>query len=122
MSWPVSLSYFVVSIFHSDNLNHLSFQFQKYRNVQELSTNMFNPLIPLIIFLEVNIYLSISKYYLYQVSSFGFIPLVIASIGLHKLAMDVVKSACHTLAILSDVKGQASNIAFAGASAINGYL
>ena len=120
MSWPVSLSYFIVSIFHSDNLNHLSFQ--KYRNVQELSTNMFNPMIPLIIFLEVNIYLSISKYYLYQVSSFGFIPLVIASIGLHKLAMDVVKSACHTLAILSDVKGQASNIAFAGASAINGYL
>ena len=44
----------------------------------------------------------------------GFIPLVIASIGQHKLAMDVVKSACHTLAILSDVKGQASSIAFAG--------
>lgn len=33
--------------------------------------------------------------------------------------MDVVKSACHTLAILSDVKGQASNIAFAGKIVFN---
>lgn len=37
-----------------------------------------------------------------------------ASMGLHQSATDVVKSACHTLAILSDVKGQASNIAVAG--------
>ena len=49
-----------------------------------------------------------------MVSSMGFIPLVLQSIGQHKTAMDVVKSACHTLAILSDVKGQASSVAFAG--------
>jgi hypothetical protein len=52
--------------------------------------------------------------FFYQVSSLGFIPLVIASIAQHKAATDVVKSACHTLAILSDVKGQASTIAVAG--------
>ena len=34
--------------------------------------------------------------------------------GLHQTATDVVKSACHTLAILSDVKGEASSIAIAG--------
>jgi hypothetical protein len=49
-----------------------------------------------------------------MVSSMGFIPLVLQSIQHHKVAMDVVKSACHTLAILSDVKGQASSVAFAG--------
>jgi len=48
------------------------------------------------------------------VSSLGLIPLVVASLGRHKLIMEVVKSGCHTLAILSDVKGQASKIAFAG--------
>jgi hypothetical protein len=36
-----------------------------------------------------------------MVASLGFIPLVILSINQHKTAMDVVKSACHTLAILS---------------------
>ena len=49
-----------------------------------------------------------------QVSSLGFIPIVMASMGLHQTATDVVKSACHTLAILSDVKGQASCIAVSG--------
>jgi hypothetical protein len=48
------------------------------------------------------------------VSSLGLIPLVVSSLGRHKQSMEVVKSGCHTLAILSDVKGQASKIAFAG--------
>lgn len=48
------------------------------------------------------------------VSSLGFIPLVISSIARHKVALDIVKSGCHALAILTDVKGQASKIAFAG--------
>ena len=48
------------------------------------------------------------------VSSLGFIPLVISSISRHKATMDIVKSGCHALAILTDVKGQASKIAFAG--------
>lgn len=49
-----------------------------------------------------------------SVSSLGLIPVVVASLSRHKLSMEVVKSGCHTLAILSDVKGQASKIAFAG--------
>jgi hypothetical protein len=48
------------------------------------------------------------------VSSLGVVPLVITSLGRHKNIAEVVKSGCHTLAILSDVKGQASKIAFAG--------
>ena len=48
------------------------------------------------------------------VSSLGLIPLIVASIGRHKTITEVVKSGCHALAILSDVKGQASKIAFAG--------
>ena len=48
------------------------------------------------------------------VSSLGFIPLVIAAITLHKTSVDIVKAGCHALAILTDVKGQASKIAFAG--------
>jgi hypothetical protein len=48
------------------------------------------------------------------VSSLGIIPVVVASLSRHKPCMEVVKSGCHTLAILSDVKGQASKIAFAG--------
>lgn len=48
------------------------------------------------------------------VSSLGIIPVVVASLSRHKLSTEVVKSGCHTLAILSDVKGQASKIAFAG--------
>ncbi len=49
-----------------------------------------------------------------MVSSLGFIPLVITSITRHRAAVDIVKSGCHALAILTDVKGQASKIAFAG--------
>jgi hypothetical protein len=48
------------------------------------------------------------------VSSLGIVPVVVASLSRHKTCMEVVKSGCHTLAILSDVKGQASKIAFAG--------
>ncbi len=48
------------------------------------------------------------------VSSLGLIPLIVASLGRHKNMTEVVKSGCHALAILSDVKGQASKIAFAG--------
>ena len=48
------------------------------------------------------------------VSSLGIVPVVVASLSRHKTGMEVVKSGCHTLAILSDVKGQASKIAFAG--------
>jgi hypothetical protein len=49
-----------------------------------------------------------------SVSSVGLIPLIISSLGRHKSAGDLVKSGCHAMAILSDVKGQASKIAFAG--------
>ena len=49
-----------------------------------------------------------------SVSSLGIIPIILASLSRHKTCTDVVKSGCHTLAILSDVKGQASKIAFAG--------
>ena len=49
-----------------------------------------------------------------MVSSLGFIPLVVTSITRHRTAVDIVKSGCHALAILTDVKGQASKIAFAG--------
>lgn len=56
-----------------------------------------------------------------QASSLGFIPIVIASMGLHRTATDVVKSACHTLAILSDVKGQASCIALSGQYSSNPF-
>lgn len=49
-----------------------------------------------------------------SVSTLGFIPLVTASLSKHKAAMEVVKSGCHALAILSDIKGQASKVAFAG--------
>jgi cytosolic carboxypeptidase protein 2/3 len=52
------------------------------------------------------------------VSSLGIIPLIVSSLARHKSAMEVVKSGCHALAILSDVKGQASKIAFAGGVAI----
>jgi hypothetical protein len=48
------------------------------------------------------------------VSALGIIPIVITSLNRHKSCREVVKSGCHTLAILSDVKGQASKIAFAG--------
>lgn len=48
------------------------------------------------------------------VSSLGIVPLIVSSLGRHKAATEVVKSGCHALAILSDVKGQASKIAFAG--------
>lgn len=48
------------------------------------------------------------------VSSLGIVPLIVSSLGRHKGATEVVKSGCHALAILSDVKGQASKIAFAG--------
>ena len=48
------------------------------------------------------------------VSSLGIIPIVVSSLSRHKGSKEVVKSGCHTLAILSDVKGQASKIAFAG--------
>mmetsp|Transcript_30046 Transcript_30046/g.32736 ORF Transcript_30046/g.32736 Transcript_30046/m.32736 type:complete len:2016 (+) Transcript_30046:56-6103(+) len=48
------------------------------------------------------------------VSSLGIIPIVVSSLSRHKSSKEVVKSGCHTLAILSDVKGQASKIAFAG--------
>ena len=46
-----------------------------------------------------------------MVSSLGFISVVLSTLAMHKNFMDVVKSACHTLAILSDVKSQASSIA-----------
>eukprot|EP01041_Mallomonas_annulata_P003176 gene3176-6267_t len=49
-----------------------------------------------------------------SVSSLGGVPLVIAALARHKSVPEVVKSGCHSLAILSDVKGQASKIAFAG--------
>ena len=49
-----------------------------------------------------------------SVSSLGLVPVVVASLSRHKGSMEVVKSGCHALAILSDVKGQASKIAFAG--------
>ena len=52
------------------------------------------------------------------VSSLGIIPLIVSSLARHKSGMEVVKSGCHALAILSDVKGQASKIAFAGGVAI----
>lgn len=52
------------------------------------------------------------------VSSLGIIPLTVSSLARHKKATDVVKSGCHALAILSDVKGQASKIAFAGGVSI----
>lgn len=48
------------------------------------------------------------------VSSLGIIPVGVATLSRHKQSREVVKSGCHTLAILSDVKGQASKIAFAG--------
>jgi len=48
------------------------------------------------------------------VSSIGFIPLAISSVTRHKHSADIVKSGCHALAILTDAKGQASKIAFAG--------
>ena len=49
-----------------------------------------------------------------MVSSLGIIPLIVTSLGRHQHALEVVKSGCHALAILSDVKGQASKIAYAG--------
>lgn len=49
-----------------------------------------------------------------SVSALGIIPVVVASLSRHKTSSEVVKSGCHSLAILSDVKGQASKIAFAG--------
>lgn len=49
-----------------------------------------------------------------SVSALGIIPVVVASLSRHKTNSEVVKSGCHALAILSDVKGQASKIAFAG--------
>lgn len=48
------------------------------------------------------------------VSSLGIIPVIVSSVSRHKTSKEVVKSGCHTLAILSDVKGQASKVAFAG--------
>eukprot|EP01038_Epipyxis_sp_PR26KG_P005033 gene5033-7023_t len=48
------------------------------------------------------------------VSTLGIIPVIVSALSRHKPSMEVVKSGCHTLAILSDVKGQASKIAFAG--------
>ena len=48
------------------------------------------------------------------VSSQEGITKILAAMTLHKETADVVKSGCHALAILSDVKGQASKIAFAG--------
>lgn len=49
-----------------------------------------------------------------NVSSLGIIPVIVGTLNRHKASKEVVKSGCHTLAILSDVKGQASKIAFAG--------
>lgn len=49
-----------------------------------------------------------------SVSALGLIPVLVASLSRHKSNAEVAKSGSHTLAILSDVKGQASKIAFAG--------
>ena len=48
------------------------------------------------------------------VSSLGLIQVILASLSRHKAIPEVAKSGCHTLAILSDAKGQASRIAFTG--------
>ena len=45
------------------------------------------------------------------------IPVAVSGVKV-PVAMDVAKSGCHALAILSDVKGQASKIAFAGGVSI----
>ena len=49
-----------------------------------------------------------------MVSSQDGITKILAATVAHKDVAEVVKSGCHALAILSDVKGQASKIAFAG--------
>lgn len=48
------------------------------------------------------------------ISSLGLIPVIMSILELHKNTKEVVKSGCHCLAIMSDVKGQASKIAYAG--------
>ena len=48
------------------------------------------------------------------VSSLGLIPLIITALNKYHTLMDVSKSGCHALAILTDVKGQASKMSYAG--------
>ena len=48
------------------------------------------------------------------VSSLGLIPLIISTLGKYPSHAEIVKSGCHALAILTDVKGQASKISYAG--------
>ena len=48
------------------------------------------------------------------VSSLGIIPLINTCLSKYPTNTDVVKSGCHTLAILTDVKGQASKISYSG--------
>jgi len=43
-------------------------------------------------------------------SQLGYIQIVITTLNKYKDSCDIVKSGCHSLAILSDSKGQASNI------------
>lgn len=49
-----------------------------------------------------------------SVASLGLIQAVLTTLQRHKMAKDIVKSGCHTLAILSDVKDQASKISQQG--------
>lgn len=53
-----------------------------------------------------------------SVSALGMIPVVVAALDRHRQQKEVVKSGCHALAILSDVKGHASKVAFAGGVAV----
>ena len=80
-----------------------------HQNNQKLLPFIFDALASLIVSNEENAR---------TVSSLGIIPLTVSSLARHKQATDVVKSGCHALAILSDVKGQASKIAFAGGVSI----
>lgn len=47
-------------------------------------------------------------------SQLGYIQIVITTINKFKEICEIAKSGCHSLAILSDIKGQASKIAYAG--------
>lgn len=49
-----------------------------------------------------------------NISLLGYIQSVLLSMNKYKNLAEIVKSGCHSLAILSDIKGQASKIAFAG--------
>jgi cytosolic carboxypeptidase protein 2/3 len=49
-----------------------------------------------------------------SISQLGFIQSALETLSKYKQTTEIAKSGCHALAILSDIKGQASKIAFAG--------